>query len=459
MIESAQRLCKAIEKLQPNGQALIVGGAPRDTLLKREIHDVDIATSVNLDIIEQHFPTHEIGQSKDFGILVVKWEDQVFEVAHFRSEEGTLDQRHPENVTLVNSFEEDAARRDITINALGLDAAGNLLDPTGGFQDLMDKTIRAVGNPTLRIQEDALRILRMARFAAILNFTIEEETMQAMREQAVDVLNLPIERIQDEIMKTAKSGPALANFILLLDDIGLLIHILPWVKILQEFEHAPATHPEGGVFEHTIAALKISRSTDPITNIAILLHDIGKAQCREYFIRDEKERIRYTGHDAAGRNIFASQVSTTFKFSGTQNNTISWLIEKHMLIHKIHKMTLPKMVAIRQDPNWERLVDLGWADDACRGEIFSQADWDKKIQTVNEKTALFGAKEEFKKKMASLVNGNLVLQQAKAMGVEIEGPTIGSILKNIKDWIVEQEWKVSKEMIKKRIQSLLQKAA
>ena len=278
---TAVELMGKIEAL--GGEALIVGGAVRDILLKKPAHDIDIATNVDVDIIGQHFKTHDIGKSRDFGIVNVLYGDYAFEIANYRAEAGYSDNRRPDIIHKVKSFEKDSERRDLTFNALGLDRHGTIIDYQNGIEDLQNKIVRAVGNAQERFIEDSLRLIRVARFAAKFGFQIEPETRQAMVDLSHLVDNVSAERIHDELFKIAEvSGEALANYLEHLDNVGILQRMLPEIHVMHDFEHTPATHPEGGVFKHTMAALRASESRDPITNLGILFHDVGKPVTRGY---------------------------------------------------------------------------------------------------------------------------------------------------------------------------------
>ena len=183
---SSEELVAGLEILQTinstGAEALIVGGAVRDIILGKEPHDVDIATNMDMDKVAELFKSFDIGKSQDFGIVAVPYKGFTFEIAHYREEFGTSDARHPDQVRDVDNFEQDSARRDITINSMGLDVNGTIIDYQGGLADLKNGLVRAVGNPGERIREDALRIIRAIRFAAKFGFDIEPDTKRAVQE-------------------------------------------------------------------------------------------------------------------------------------------------------------------------------------------------------------------------------------------------------------------------------------
>ena len=187
--------------LRQNGhQALFAGGCVRDLLLDRQPKDWDIATSATPEQIQKIFPrTFAVGAA--FGVVrVLHNEEDVYEVATFRSDGDYSDGRHPEKIQYSSSPQEDVKRRDFTVNALLMDPqTDEILDYVGGHDDLNKKLIRAVGDPQRRFSEDRLRMLRAVRFAARLNFTIEENTRQAIALRNGDLTGVSAERITQEL--------------------------------------------------------------------------------------------------------------------------------------------------------------------------------------------------------------------------------------------------------------------
>src|SRR5690625_1966624 len=190
-----------IEKIQRHGyRAYFVGGCVRDYLLKREIGDIDIATSAAPEEIKQIF-TKVIPVGIEHGTVIVRHEHESYEVTTFRIDGDYTDQRHPDSVEFIDRIDEDLKRRDFTINALAMDEKGQILDLFGGKKDLHDKLIRTVGQAADRFQEDPLRIIRALRFTSRLGFTIHTETMQAMKRVKPSIQRLAMERIQNEMAK------------------------------------------------------------------------------------------------------------------------------------------------------------------------------------------------------------------------------------------------------------------
>lgn len=211
---------KIYHTLVENGhKAYLAGGCVRDALLGQQANDLDLATDATPEAIEQIFPK-TVAVGKAFGVMLVVEDGVSFEVATFRSDGSYKDGRHPENVVFTTP-EEDARRRDFTVNALFYDLnQGRVLDFVGGLNDLDDRKIKAVGNPEERFKEDHLRLLRAVRFSAQLGFEIESKTLAAVKGLASQVKTVSAERVHEEIYKLLKSKNTLMG-LQLLQETGL----------------------------------------------------------------------------------------------------------------------------------------------------------------------------------------------------------------------------------------------
>jgi tRNA nucleotidyltransferase (CCA-adding enzyme) len=181
-------------------QAYLVGGCVRNSVLGIPIQDYDIATSARPEQVKQLFP-NTIDTGIRFGTVTVVQDHVQIEVTTFRSEGAYTDHRRPASVVFQDAIEDDLARRDFTMNAMAYSIEGNLIDPFGGLADIHNRTIRCVGDPLARMHEDLLRCVRAFRFAAQLNFSIESNTLQAIRMCAPQLGNLARERVGGEWRK------------------------------------------------------------------------------------------------------------------------------------------------------------------------------------------------------------------------------------------------------------------
>ncbi|VWX37032.1 CCA-adding enzyme [Exiguobacterium oxidotolerans] len=197
MSELANTIIETIERA--GGEAYVVGGAVRDTLLGRVPGDYDLATSLLPDEVIPLFPV-VIPTGLEHGTVTIVLEHVPFEVTTFRSESTYSDRRRPDHVTLGVSLEEDLTRRDFTINAMALKPTG-LVDLFGGQSDLANKIIRTVGRPEERFEEDALRMIRAFRFMSQLEFSLDDLTERAIAKQAETIQHVAIERVAIEFEK------------------------------------------------------------------------------------------------------------------------------------------------------------------------------------------------------------------------------------------------------------------
>lgn len=193
-------------KLQANGhKAFFAGGCVRDWLLGESPKDIDLTTSATPDEIAALFPKTELAGAH-FGVSIVRHEREMLEVATFRSDGSYGDGRRPDSVELITSPEEDVKRRDFTVNGLLANPeTGEVVDFVGGIDDLTNRTIRAIGNPLERFEEDHLRMLRAIRFSAAKGFTIAPATLEAICHSAQNITRLAEERITGELHKIFES--------------------------------------------------------------------------------------------------------------------------------------------------------------------------------------------------------------------------------------------------------------
>lgn len=200
-------------------RAVLAGGCVRDSLLGRRPSDWDIASSASPEEVLALFPRCVPTGIKHGTVTVLSGGGSV-EVTAFRAEGGYSDHRRPDSVSFGCPLEADLARRDLTVNAMAMDAAGEITDPFGGRDDLRRRLLRCVGEPERRFDEDALRMLRTVRFSAQLGFEIEPRTLEAIRALAHLASGLSAERVRDELLKTLRSSAP--GLVWQLVDLGLL---------------------------------------------------------------------------------------------------------------------------------------------------------------------------------------------------------------------------------------------
>ncbi|MGH4118541.1 CCA tRNA nucleotidyltransferase [Clostridium sp.] len=313
-----------LDTLKNSGyESYIVGGCVRDFIMGISVpKDYDIATSaLPEEIIRLFLKTIPTGIKH--GTVTVMISGEGYEVTTYRIDGEYMDNRRPEAVTFVSNLKEDLARRDFTINALALNAEHGVIDYFGGLEDLEEKIIRAVGEPNKRFQEDALRMLRAIRFAARLEFHIEEKTLDAIKVNCNLILNISGERIRDELCKMLVSNNA-TKALRLLEETKLLGLILPELQKAVGFNQLNPHHDKD-IFKHTLAVVE-NCPFELNLRVAALLHDIGKPDC---FTIDEGGVGHFYGHDKRGV-ILAQQILKRFKFDNDSIDKISILVKEHM---------------------------------------------------------------------------------------------------------------------------------
>ena len=212
-----QAAMPVLETLENAGfEAYFVGGSVRDILLKRHIHDVDIATSAYPEEVKSLFEK-TIDTGIQHGTVTVLYGNESYEITTFRTESGYQDYRRPDHVTFVQNLEEDLKRRDFTINAFAMNMRGEIIDLFDGLDDLKNRVIRAVGDPEKRFNEDALRMMRAVRFMSQLKFTLEEKTEQAIVDHHELLRKISVERVRDEFVKMGIGSDSRQAFQVFLD--------------------------------------------------------------------------------------------------------------------------------------------------------------------------------------------------------------------------------------------------
>lgn len=432
-----------IKILNEHGEAYIVGGTVRDTIINKENDDIDIATNVPMSLIEETFETIDIGKNKDFGVCVVRYNNKSYEIAHFRTDGEYSDGRHPDSVELTSSLKEDVLRRDFTINGLAMDIDGNIIDYVDGKDDIKLGLIRTIGDPDKRFKEDYLRMLRAIRFAATLNFKIEIDTLDAIKENAHNIKFISAERIYKELYKMAScSGFVFAKAILLLKKTNLLRHILPEIDEMDQYEHTIETHPEGDVFDHTLAALKYNQHAVPECNFSILFHDVGKIVTQTF---NENDTVCYYGHGSKGVPL-AEEICHRLRIPNDMKKCIIFSMKNHMIVPLFKEMKRNKILNLINDVNWDTLYNTCLADDMSRFvvpdyDVDSHAaywiDLDIIIDTIKKD---FIDNQKFNK-IKSIINGNLIMNVLNIP----PGPTIGIVQRDTMDWVINN--KISTEDI------------
>jgi poly(A) polymerase/tRNA nucleotidyltransferase (CCA-adding enzyme) len=336
-------------------EGFVVGGCVRDLLLKREPQDWDITTNASPEEIQRLFPEHFY--ENDFGTVTVKTGSEnptlaEVQITPYRIEGSYTDKRHPGEIQFATKLEDDLSRRDFTINAIAMDIDGVVHDPYHGHKDITHKLIRAVGVPTERFNEDALRLMRAVRLATQLECSIEPKTQEAIATNASWLRAISAERIRDEFVKIMMADRAYEG-ILLLHDTGLLEHIAP--ELQEGIGVGQNLHHIYTVWEHNLLALKYAaeKKYNLEVRLASLMHDIGKPQTK----RGEGDCSTFYGHDAVGAHITAA-IMERLKFSKQISEKVIKLVRYHLFYYNVGEVTESSVRRLIANVGLEHIDDL-----------------------------------------------------------------------------------------------------
>ena len=291
-----QEVRSLLARLESAGyQGWAVGGCVRDTLRGAVPSDWDVTTDARPERVMALFGERAIPTGLKHGTVTVRTGETHVEVTTFRRDGTYSDHRRPDAVQFSSSLEEDLARRDLTVNAMAMDLRGHICDPFGGQEDLSRRVLRCVGDPLRRLDEDALRIMRTLRFAAVLGFAIEPDTSAALHRRAPLLADIAAERILVEMNKLL-TGEHMASVLLAYPDVlGVFLpELLPCVGFDQR-----NVHHCYDVWTHSVYAAS-AIAPDVVLRWAMLLHDIGKPDC---FTVDEHGTGHFYGHPARSAEL------------------------------------------------------------------------------------------------------------------------------------------------------------
>ncbi len=403
--EKTKAAFQIVSKLKSHNLiAYFAGGSVRDHLMGKTPEDFDIATSATPDQVESLFD-HTIPVGKQFGVILVVMDHMTFEVATFRCEGGYVDGRHPSQVSF-SVPEEDAKRRDFTVNALFYDPfAQKVIDYVNGAEDIKRKIIRAVGDPETRFDEDKLRLLRAIRFASTLGFEIEAPTWNAIKKKASTITQVSPERIRDELVKIF-TRPGAGRGFELLSESGLMRVILPEIEIMRGVEQPPEHHPEGDVFIHT--RLLLEKLNQPSLTVALgaLFHDVGKPPT--FQIRNGK--ITFYNHAQQGARM-TEAIMKRLRFSNQEIRGVTECVEHHMKFADVQKMRPARLKTFMARPTFRDELEVHRVDcESSHGKLDNYHFLAKQLETFTQ--------EELKPK--PWVNGHDLIKLGLSEGPEIK---------------------------------------
>lgn len=449
-----KKLAQALDN--QSAGVFVVGGSVRDALLGQPVKDLDlVVTRLPLDKLESQLrtlgPVDLVG--KRFAVLKLVLNDAVVDVALPRTDAsfGTGKYRDVEVRADPNlPIERDLERRDFTMNAMAWDVRKKrLIDPHGGQTDLKQKTIRCVGHPAQRFQEDATRMLRAVRFAVQLGFSLELKTGQAIKEKLPlleDANVAPREVVAKELLRAFGADPV--QTLDLLHELGIIAALIPELAAMRGCEQPPKFHAEGDVWTHTRIALEALKDpafqqkfdVQPSTQLvlAVLLHDIGKPPTQRTPERDGVDRIRFDNHAQVGASM-TKDICQRLRLDSTGEldcELLSWAILHHLDTLNLDSMKLSTIEKTFMLPpeRGELLQQLCWADarasldpdEVRRREKFHEP---KKFRQLQDRIQEIKQRGYRKQRPALLLDGNDIMKLLKISS----GPDVGRHLDALRE--------------------------
>lgn len=424
--------------LQQSGfKAFWVGGTVRDTLLKRELDNLDIATNAKPEETEKILSRNKYSHKpigKAYGTILAITPGGPIEITTFRREGRYINRRRPEEVTYIDNYLEDSKRRDFTINSMYYDPVnGELLDPQNGRKDLERKLLRFVGDPRKRIDEDALRMLRAVRFVVQLGFKLEKNSFAAIKTRAKYIQSISGERIKSELDKIMLS-PHKEQGIEILDGLGLLRFILPEISNLKQVTHkSKFYHLEGSVFEHSLLALKNVPAGDLILAYAALFHDTGKISTGIPKQKPEGLVNSFPAHENVSAKLFKN-FAKRLKFSRKETDAILWITQMHMKHYAfIRDMSESKKITLAQHKLFPQLLEIWRADAMSNARIENEKTVFGNDNAYQEGLNYLNKIHSKKNLIHKLTDGKIIMKYSLVP----PGPKVGALKSSLTKLIVD----------------------
>ncbi len=416
----------ALERLEEAGfEAYVVGGCVRDSIMNREISDWDICTSAMPErVLEIFSDKRTIPTGLKHGTVTVMYDGMPLEITTFRSEGNYSDSRRPDSVRFGVTLEEDLSRRDFTCNAIAYSEKRGMVDPFGGADDIEKGILRAVGDAETRFSEDALRIMRALRFAAVLDFEIEEKTAKALRTKRRLLSRIAGERIFTELKKLI-CGKNAGKVIREHNDV--LNVVIPGISKLDGFDQKSPYHTKD-ILGHTIDVMENIEPV-PILRMAALFHDFGKPD--KFFIGDDG-RGHFYSHEAHGAFLL-KRIWPILKPDAHTRDRVTSLVR----LHHLNLTPLPVVVKRRIRKYGESFLRDALALMKADAKAHTSDAADKRLSRIYEFEALF--EETLKNKSCCTLNQlEIKGRDIIALGVA-PGKRVGEILDSLLTEVIEND--------------------
>lgn len=422
-------------------EAYFVGGCVRDLLRGVPPHDWDICTSARPEETEACFAGLRVLKTGfRHGTVTVLIDGAPYEITTYRTDGPYSDSRRPDYVSFVPDLHKDLARRDLTINAIALGADGTLRDPYGGADDIKAGLVRCVGDPARRFQEDGLRLMRALRFSAVFGYSIESLTARAIHDHRAMLDRVAAERIRGELCRLLtgqNAGTVLRQYP------DVLWQFWPELKPLAAMAQNNPWHCWDG-WEHTLHALEAAPA-DVIVRLTMLLHDVGKPQCKS---TDEKGIDHFYGHPAAGAEL-AERMLRALKYDQDTLKQVVTLVACHDTPPPRDSKSIRRWLSKLGPEMFFRFLEVKRADmlahdpEKTAGQL---AEWNR-IKTEAEQIV---AERQCLTLRDLAVNGKDVI----AAGA-VPGPAVGHILSRLLEKVLNEEIPNRREVLLEQIRHML----
>ena len=443
-----QPLKKMNEIFKANGyEAYLVGGAVRDMIRGKDAADWDVATNAQPEQVVKIF--HKvIPTGIAHGTVTVLFMGHSIEVTTYRTEADYSDGRHPDSVNFAGTIKEDLSRRDFTMNAIAASLEdGHLVDPFAGQEDIKSKTIRTVGNPYDRFNEDGLRPIRAIRFASQLGFSITAETMAAIPASLAKTATISVERFRDEFIKILKS-PEPSVGLKLLEETGILKIFIPELTNCRKVEQADYRgYHQFDVLDHLLYACDGAPAHKELVRLAALLHDIGKPKAKQQKkTPDGQITFTFYNHEKYSEEI-SQNLMTRLKFSKAEIATVCHLVKNHMFHYESNWSDASvRRFLFRVTPEaLEDLFDLRMADVYGKNRtppVLKEGPWSDNLLELKDRIAELSSQQQVLGLKDLAINGKDLM----AAGIPA-GKQLGSILNQLLETVLDDPEQNNREQL------------
>lgn len=432
-------------------EAFLVGGCVRDLIMDIKPKDYDITTNATPDEIIALFPNtfyeNTFGTvgvvtcGEDLGTICSDETVKIVEVTPYRLETTYSDNRHPDEVKWSKDIEDDLKRRDLTINAIAYNpVTGEVVDPFHGKQDIENRLIKAVGDPDVRFQEDALRLMRAIRLMSQLDFDIDSVTRESIERNAKLLNNVSRERVRDEFIKLLMTQYPMRGLVIM-KETGILQHVVPELErgigVRQNQAHS------FDVWEHNLRTLQHAADKEwPLhVRLSAIFHDISKPETRRF--SKEKKDYTFYGHDVVGGRV-TREILERLKFPKETVEKVSMFVRWHMFFSDTEQITLSAVrrliTNVGKDNIWD-LIDLRICDRVGTGRPKEEPYRLRMYESMVEQAL----KDPISLKMLK-TDGKRIMSVTQ----ETPGPKIGYVLHALFDEVLENPEKNTEEYLDER---------